>query len=356
MDAEGTKFLKITSTPEGYSWPKWSPDGEKILCNSLGDGGYSLWQIEIDYERVKQIIFNPSPNNYTGEAWSTTGNRSVVKQALLNPRLLMGGIKTITSQYVTWDGYANYSPDGSKIAYISSKKDGSTEFYDINVMNADGSNPINLTNSIGTQGRGQFNDWPSWSPDGKKISFVSDRDGKPLDMGIRFKNAWQIYTMNADGSNITRSVNNNFADGSPNWGRVPYDLAEKLTAPSAPGLTINPEVTISALEVGQIRKYIGRDVAIEGKVVEYGSAWDIETRPMLIYFDNPEQHCNSYDAWNQGQCGTDFRVVINAQDFKRFPDVFTYLDNKVRVVGKVEYYKGAASIIARDPQQITFIK
>jgi len=363
MNAEGTNFLKITTTPQAYSWPKWSPDGNKIICNTLGDGGYSLWQIEIDYDMVKQIIFTPTPDNYTGESWSTTGNRMVLKPARTassisdpNANPLMKSIKTLTSQYVTWDGYGNYSPDGSKIAYLSSRKDVNTEIYDIYVMNADGSNPINLTKSQNISGHGQFNDWATWSPDGEKIAFVSDRDGKPLDFGIRFKNAWQIYTMNADGSNVTRIINNNYADGSPNWGRVPYDLAEKLKSPAMPELTIKPEATISALDLDQINKYYGKEVAIEGTVVEYRGAWDVETRPILLYFNNPKQHCTGYDEWKQGQCGTDFRVVINVQDRKGFPDIYTYMNNNVKIIGKIERYKGAPCIIATDPRQISILK
>lgn len=62
-------------------------------------------------------------------------------------------------------------------------------------MNADGSNPVNLTNSPGTDADA------AWSPDGTRIAFVSKRDGSS-----------QIYLMNAD--------------GSPGATRLSYDLDE----------------------------------------------------------------------------------------------------------------------------------
>lgn len=48
--------------------------------------------------------------------------------------------------------------------------------------------------------------FPAWSPDGKRISFTSFRDGDG-----------EIYVMNTDGSNITQLTNNSALDWSPAW-------------------------------------------------------------------------------------------------------------------------------------------
>jgi TolB protein len=69
---------------------------------------------------------------------------------------------------------------GGKIAF-SSDRDGNREIY---VMNADGTSQVRLTNNI------SFDDVPEWSPDGKKIAFLSYRgDG-----------TWAVFVMNHDGS------------------------------------------------------------------------------------------------------------------------------------------------------------
>jgi Tol biopolymer transport system component len=67
-------------------------------------------------------------------------------------------------------------------------------------MNADGSDQTNLTKDPASDSS------PTWSPDGKKIAFSSDRDGNS-----------EIYAMNADGSDQTRLANDPAIDTSPAW-------------------------------------------------------------------------------------------------------------------------------------------
>ena len=100
------------------------------------------------------------------------------------------------------DEWPNWSPDGSRIAFASSR-DGNFEIY---TMNADGSEQTRLT-------RNNAHDWsPTWSPDGSKIVFTSARDRN-----------FEIYTMNADGTGAMRLTNDPADDHAPVWspdGRV----------------------------------------------------------------------------------------------------------------------------------------
>jgi Tol biopolymer transport system component len=69
------------------------------------------------------------------------------------------------------------------------------------VLNADGSGVARLTNNSAEDRS------PSWSPDGTRITFDSDRDGNR-----------EIYVMNADGSGQTNLTNSPTRDAFPSWG------------------------------------------------------------------------------------------------------------------------------------------
>ena len=97
------------------------------------------------------------------------------------------------------DWTPSWSPDGKRIAFSSDRK-GDLENFEIYVMDADGGNQQRLTNNRG------YDEDPSWSPDGKRIVFHSYRDGN-----------WDIYVMDADGGNLENLTNNRHSDVSPAW-------------------------------------------------------------------------------------------------------------------------------------------
>ncbi len=104
------------------------------------------------------------------------------------------------------DRQPSWSPDGKHIAFMSDRDghviDGRAT-YEIYVMDADGGNPQNLTNSL------HYDLSPSWSPDGKRIAFASDREKAPL--------YFDIYVMDTDGRNLQKLIENRKDDRYPSW-------------------------------------------------------------------------------------------------------------------------------------------
>jgi Tol biopolymer transport system component len=105
----------------------------------------------------------------------------------------------LTNRSGSDDAFPTWSADGSQIAFTT-RRDGNNEIY---VMNPEGNQIKRLTSS-------PHDDFaPAWSPDGKQIAFVSDRDNAT---GI-----YSIYLMNADGSGVKRLTNDKGNDYTPAW-------------------------------------------------------------------------------------------------------------------------------------------
>ena len=106
---------------------------------------------------------------------------------------------TLTSLMAVVDAQA-------QIAFVS-QRDGNPEIY---VMDADGGNQRNLTNQ-------PDRDWdPSWSPHGRRIAFVSDRDGH-FRADMPDTPSYEIYVMDNDGGNQRNLTNNPHDDRGPVW-------------------------------------------------------------------------------------------------------------------------------------------
>jgi Tol biopolymer transport system component len=92
---------------------------------------------------------------------------------------------------------ATTAPAGPARIAFVSTRDGNEEIYS---MNPDGSGVTRLTSSSGADLG------PVWSPDGRRIAFESYRDGNS-----------EIYVINADGSGLTRLANHPADDSNPTW-------------------------------------------------------------------------------------------------------------------------------------------
>jgi len=109
-----------------------------------------------------------------------------------------------------FDDQAALSPDGTSLAFVSTRGSGTTDIY---ILDLKSRRVRNLTNAPG----GDFR--PSWSPDGKRLAFSSDR-GTPLQ---RSAGTWEhvhaasVYVVDADGRGLRKISSDGQLAGSPKW-------------------------------------------------------------------------------------------------------------------------------------------
>lgn len=197
MNADGTGLLRLTNNPAGDFDPSWSPDGSKILFVSERDGNNEIYAMNSD--GTYQTRLTSTSVNEDRARFSPNGSKIVfISQADIYVMDANGSNQlrlTNNSNLVHANVDPTWSADGTRIAFVSNRS-GKTEIW---IMNADGSNQLQLTNSAGPG-------FLAWSPNGNKIAFHSSRDGNA-----------EIYVINSDGTSQTRLTNNTATDGIPAW-------------------------------------------------------------------------------------------------------------------------------------------
>jgi Tol biopolymer transport system component len=230
MNADGSDVTQLTNNNGYDASPSWSPDGERIAFVSdrafqdpVGlNRNFEIYVMNVDDGNPPP---SPRPRQIIEEAISTIQNLDDIPQGLRTTTIvLLRQILDIIDDDTTdgtvtppqeptrltnnnaSDASPSWSPDGERIAF-SSDRDGNYEIY---VMNADdGSEQTRLTEES------EFDGSPSWSPDGERIAFDSNRG-----------NQRGIFVMNADdGSGVTRLSDGTGPAWSPDSEKIAFTSA-----------------------------------------------------------------------------------------------------------------------------------
>lgn len=196
MDANGSDQRYVA---QGYE-PALSPVGDMVALVRDVKGTAQIFTKNInDHGSPRQLTFSTSSSK-SHPAWSPDGQK-IVYNGYGDSQLWVMSAARGANQYMIYDASASiaemaaWSPDGTKIAF----RDGGN----VLVMNADGTGfPDIIT-------LGYLGHWsePSWSPDGSMLAIRGRELG-----------AEDIYSINADGTNLTQITTNPGYDGQPTWG------------------------------------------------------------------------------------------------------------------------------------------
>jgi len=186
----------------------WFPDGKHLLVfkklqlTIVTAGGTAPRDADMPIKGDSPCIL---PDGQRVAMLASLG-RSDGKEAIFVAR--MGGGAAGAERITPWQKMGDKidcSPDGTKIVFTTPDF-GPPQSGNVYVIGVDGTGLHQLTHSTG----GKINNGAnSWSPDGRKISFVSNRDG-----------TYQIYTMNADGTGVTKVTDGGESHRS-SWGTHP---------------------------------------------------------------------------------------------------------------------------------------
>ena len=170
VDEDGTNLQKLTHNSTEDSNPGWSPDGTRIV-----------------------YAHQPDSDHYT-DIWIMNADGS-------DPRSLETGQSSVKDAWPSW------SPTGEWIAFQSDRNPDDHQARD-----PSDSVSIWLIRPDGTDlkliayHRGKIDGMPTWSPDGQRIIFQSNRTGK-----------WQLWSVNLQGNDEKRLTNDRYDDNRPVW-------------------------------------------------------------------------------------------------------------------------------------------
>jgi len=189
-NADGSGLRELDRSLRGA--PAWFPDGKHLLVlRNL------KWTIVTASGAAPRFAGIPGSGDSPciladGKRVAMTASlgRQDGKEAIFVAQV-GGGAKNL-KRITPWQSLADKidcSPDGTKIVF-SAPQFGPPRSSNVYVVNVDGSGLRQLTRSTGGKVNNGSN---SWSPDGRKISFISNREGE-----------YAVYTMNADGSGVRK--------------------------------------------------------------------------------------------------------------------------------------------------------
>lgn len=214
IPAGGGEPVIITKDFATSNWnPVWSPDGKYLYFVSNKNGSLNFWRVRID-ESSGAALSEPepitSPSKFSRHLnFSRDGKRMIYVQTN-NQSNIQGVAFDAAAEKVNGEPFwitqgdreitrAELSPDGARFVMriIRRTQD------DLVTVSRDGSDWRDITNDA------PFDRYVRWSPDGKQITFTSDRSGST-----------EVWTGNPDGTNLQQITFINRSDngaGFPVW-------------------------------------------------------------------------------------------------------------------------------------------
>ena len=219
VPSSGGEARLLVSDPAMEARPQYSPDGRQLAFVSMRTGNGDIYVVDLPTGATRRITYDDFRDQLDG--WSRDGQWLYFSS---NSRDI-GGMNDIwrvspgggTPMQVTAERYVNEyfgapSPDGNSVAFAARGiasgqwwRHGSSHIDTSQIWTVD----LSSRRYAPLTGDGAREIWPMWTPDGKRLYFVSDRGGA--------ENLWTVTT----GSTPQKVTS--FTDGRVLWPSIAYD-------------------------------------------------------------------------------------------------------------------------------------
>jgi Tol biopolymer transport system component len=195
---DGLDPQRLTNTPGYDAEATVSPNGKTIVWTSLRDGDLDIYAMDLDGTHPRRLtqeigydggaFFSPDSKRivyraqHPGNQEELDQYKALLAQNLVEPgrlELFIMNADGTNKQQVTHNGASNFSPyfhpDGHRLIFssnVETRNEGGRPEFHLYLVTEDGSGLERLTFD------GKFNSFPMFSPDGKRLVWVSDRQAK----------------------------------------------------------------------------------------------------------------------------------------------------------------------------------
>jgi Tol biopolymer transport system component len=207
---DGSGLTQVSHSAQEAIEEAWFPDGKKIAYTEQRRKGlgksFTLYSLDLETKAEAKLLPDFKNSSSLPEFSPTAPLMAFTGKKMMGWGVFIHDFSINTTRVLTEGGGAcrpHFSPDGRRIAFVSSAADGKGDIW---LINPDGSGKERLTDLPET-----YDYFPSWSPDGRYIVFASGTKHYP------YQGEWSLAIVEVATKKIVPLFSSGARDVFPDW-------------------------------------------------------------------------------------------------------------------------------------------